>query len=141
MSHIFICHASTADNFASQLAADLRDVGIATWVDHENMPEDDDAIADAFETSITFLYVVTHESLASSMCEEQLSFGLDSPTTVVMIMAEGSLSTADLPRRLQRRQWVDFRDDYEPAFKNLLISLGMEGKTAMLKPPPDPADD
>ena len=142
MSHIFICHAEVDDDFASQLAADLRDTGIGTWVDHENMPEDDNAIADAIETGVTFLYLVTHDSLASDMCEEQLSYALDSPTLVVMIMAESSLATTDLPARLQRRQWVDFRgDSYNLAFKNLIISLGMEGKTAMLKPPPDQEND
>ena len=138
MDHIFISHASEDDDFVTQLAGNLRESGFTTWVDHENLRPGkgwDTEVEQAIIDCELLMFIVTAAGLKSENCTDEWSHALSESKLVVPVMVEDGLANEDLPFRLKRRQWVDFRGHYESAFRELVNWLGLEGKTASLKPP------
>jgi len=144
MAHLFISHASTDDDFVDRLADSLRGNGLDTWVDHQNIAPGkdwDSEVEQAINACELLMFIVTKASLDSDNCTDEWSHALSQNKLIIPVMLEADLANDDLPMRLKRRQWVDFRGEYDNAFGELISWLGLEGKTAVLRPPVDFFDE
>lgn len=124
----FLSYSRSDADFTARLAADLRAAGLRTWRDAENIPAGanwDREIEKALTTCSHVLLVATPRSVASENVLDEVGLALNREKPVIPLMVE----TCDLPLRVHRAQWVDFRADYAAALKQLLSQLGVEGFT------------
>jgi formylglycine-generating enzyme required for sulfatase activity len=138
MAHLFISHDSADDDFVDRLAESLRGHGLTPWVDHQDIPPGSDwdwEVQQAINGCELLMFIVTEAGLASDNCTDEWSHALGQNKLIIPVMLEEDLADEDLPMRLKRRQWVDFRGEYDNAFGDLINWLGLEGKTAALRPP------
>ncbi|MBZ0285221.1 MAG: toll/interleukin-1 receptor domain-containing protein [Anaerolineae bacterium] len=122
MTHIFIIHSTTDDDFVTKLALSLREKGLNTYVDHENIlaGEDwDSAIENAVQLAIAIIYVISPEAVNSANVKAEWNFCLD----LVKPMYPVLLQPSKIPYRLRLKQRVDFTGNYDKALGTLLKSL------------------
>lgn len=121
----FISYAHDDSDFAIKLGADLRNAHVKTWRDAENIPAGsnwDREVEKALLRSSHVLLVATSRSVASENVMDELSVAMNHHKVVIPLIVE----TCDLPMRVHRAQWVDFRGDYAAGLKALLAQLGIK---------------
>lgn len=121
----FISYSRTDTDFAKRLARDLRNTGLDTWRDAENIPAGanwDREIEKAIRECTHIVFIATPESVASENVQDEIGLGINLGKAVIPAMLE----TCNLPLRVYRAQWVDFRENYEPALQKLCLQLGVE---------------
>jgi hypothetical protein len=121
----FLSYSRSDTDFAAKLASDLRAANVETWRDAENIPAGanwDREIEKALNDCAYVLLLATPHSVASENVMDEIGLALNKGKTVIPVMVE----TCDLPLRVHRAQWVDFRTDYPAALEKLLEQLGMK---------------
>lgn len=138
MPTLFMSHATEDDTTISRIAAALRDNGVEPWIDHESLAPGinwDRAIQEAINTCDILLFAVSKHSIESTVCGDEWNHALDLEKLVVPIMIDDAVTNLDMPFRLKRLQWIDFRGDFDAALQRLLRLIGM--KAAATTPPPN----
>jgi hypothetical protein len=121
----FFSYSRADVKFAERLALDLRAAGAKTWRDAENIPAGanwDREIEKAIRDSTHVIYIATPASVASENVQDEIGMAVNKSKTVIPVIAE----TCELPLRVHRAQWVDFREDYEVALAKLCVQLGLK---------------
>ena len=121
----FISYSRQDLDFAARLAGDLRKANARTWRDSENIPAGanwDRAIEKAINECTHLLLVATRQSVVSDNVMDEVSLALNKGKMVAPLMLE----TCDLPLRIHRAQWIDFRQGYEDGLAALLKHLGLK---------------
>jgi hypothetical protein len=119
----FLSYARADAEFAVKLAADLRAKGMKVWRDADDIPPGsswDLEIQKALGKCTHLLLVATPRSVESPNVADEIGFALNKQKTVIPLMLE----TCDLPMRVHRAQWVDFRGEYQAALAELIGALG-----------------
>ena len=119
---LFFSYARADSEFVLKLAEDLRSAGTNLWLDQLDIPGGvrwDDAIEEALKASPYFLVVLSTVSVTSDNVKDEISFGLENHKTIVPILYKD----CDIPFRLKRLQYIDFRVDYDNGFKRLVQTL------------------
>jgi hypothetical protein len=120
----FISYSRREADFAARLAVDLRANKVRTWRDAENIPAGinwDREIEKAVNECTHLLLIATPHSVASDNVMDEVGLALNKKKAVIPVMVE----TCDLPLRVHRAQWVDFRESYEQGLAALLEELGL----------------
>jgi hypothetical protein len=120
----FMSYARADADFATKLAASLRDKGVKIWRDVDDIPAGaswDAEIQNALNQCSHLLLVATPESVQSPNVADEISFALNKGKTVIPVI----LKPCELPLRVHRAQWVDFQGNYDTALSELLRNLGM----------------
>ncbi len=121
---LFISYSREDAQFATRLATDMRATGADTWRDAENIPAGtnwDREIEKAIHACTHVIFVATPSSVESENVQDELSMAVNKKKTVIPVMLE----TCELPLRVHRAQWVDFRGEYEPALQKLVEQLSL----------------
>jgi len=119
----FISYSRKDTNFTIKLAADLREAKLKTWRDTENILAGanwDREIEKAVKECTHLILVASPSSIESENVMDEVSIAMNKGKTVIPVMIE----TCELPMRIHRAQWVDFRDGYDQGLKKLLEQLG-----------------
>jgi hypothetical protein len=119
----FLSYSRNNSDFAAKLASDLRAANVETWRDAENIPAGanwDREIEKALNSCSHVLLLATPHSVASENVMDEIGLALNKGKSVIPLMVE----TCDLPLRVHRAQWVDFRTDYSAGFEKLLEQMG-----------------
>jgi hypothetical protein len=119
----FISYSRSDTDFAVKLVNDLRAKGLKVWRDGDNIPAGaswDLEIQKALSKCTHLLLVATPRSVESPNVADEIGYALNKQKTVIPLMLE----TCDLPMRVHRAQWVDFRGDYDAALAALVTQLG-----------------
>jgi hypothetical protein len=139
----FLSYSRSDERFALRLAKDLRDHGVAMWVDQLDIrPSEhwDRAIERAVSACRGLVVILSPRSVASDNVADEISFAIDSGKSVLPVMIEKCV----LPLRITRMHVVDATGSYEKALRQCLGELqrpgdGSEGKgAARAAPPLDP---
>jgi hypothetical protein len=124
MTETFFFSYSRADKgFAQQLAGDLRDAGVAIWIDVLDITPGerwDRAVEAALQRCAGLLVVLSPTSVGSRPVMDEVSFALDKDKTIVPVIAQ----KCEIPFRLHTIQHVDFVEGYEEALQSLVRALG-----------------
>jgi hypothetical protein len=119
---LFFTFARDDSEFVLKLAKDLRSTGRNPWVDQLNIPIGarwDRAVEKALHAAPCLLVVLSPASVASDNVMDEVSFGIENGKTIVPILYKD----CDIPFRLKRLQYIDFRVDYDDGFKRLVQTL------------------
>ncbi|MBE7170783.1 MAG: TIR domain-containing protein [Williamsia sp.] len=118
----FLSYSRQNIQFVRKLAADLNQAGIQVWLDQADIAPGsrwDDSIEHALKDATGLLIVLSEASVKSQNVMDEVSYAIEQHKRVVPVMIEDCVP----PFRLARFQYIDFRNDYEVAFQQLLKTL------------------
>ena len=118
----FLSYARQDGDFVERLVHDLRQAGVQIWRDVEQIKPGDhwlNVIAKALTETKVLLYVASRHSRESPWMDRELSAVMDRSGIVIPLVIDDT-GVDSLPRFLAQRQWIDFREGYEPALERLL---------------------
>jgi hypothetical protein len=112
----FLSYSRSDERIALRIAKDLRDRGIAMWVDQLDIrPSEhwDRAVERAVASCRGLLVILSPRSIASDNVMDEISYAIDSGKSVLPVMIEKCTP----PLRLTRMQLVDATGNYERALQ------------------------
>ncbi|MBV8673386.1 MAG: toll/interleukin-1 receptor domain-containing protein [Acidobacteriaceae bacterium] len=131
-SQAFVSYSRVDSEFALRLAEDLKAGGANVWLDQLDIEPGtpwDRAVEDALQQSPCVLVVLSDVSVQSDNVRDEMSFALGRQKKVIPVLYRD----CDVPFRLARLQYVDFRADYSRGLKMLLKVLA--GNQNVVEPP------
>lgn len=126
---VFLSHSSKDKKFVEKLKEDLENKGIDTWYDNKDLDIGDivsDAIAEGIQQSWFFLIVISPNSVNSKWVKYELDEAYDQHINSgkkVLPIVIGDLKHEDVPQRLKKHLYADFREDYGSAFEKVYRSI------------------
>jgi hypothetical protein len=134
----FVSYSSADKEFALRLAEDLKAGGANIWLDQIDInPGEpwDLAVELALKNCAQILVILSPVSAASPNVLDEIAFALSRGKRAIPVLYKD----CDIPFRLHRIHYLDFRTDYSKGLKGLLRTLGIEPKsfaepTAVLEP-------
>jgi hypothetical protein len=125
----FVSYSRVDSEFAMQLAEHLKAAGANVWLDQLDIEPGtpwDSAIEEALLKSTHMLVVLSTVSVTSDNVRDEVSYALSQQMKVIPVLYR----ECKVPFRLARLQHIDFRNDYDIAFKALLKTLRVEQQSA-----------
>jgi hypothetical protein len=119
----FISYSRRDEEFTIRLGNRLRAEGVRVWRDRDDITAGaswDEEIDKALNGCTHVLFVASPSSIGSDNVLDELNTALGYKKIVIPILVE----TCNLPFRIRRNQWVDFRGDFETGLRKLLKDLG-----------------
>lgn len=123
----FISYSRTDADIVLRLCQDLRAAGTSIWLDKLDIRpgEDwDESIARALAECARMVIVLSPTSVASDNVLDEVGYALSKKKPIIPIL----LQDCEVPYRLSRIQYIDFRNSYDDGFK--VLSLAMQGSMA-----------
>lgn len=114
----FFSYSREDSDFAKKLAADLKSTGASVWMDLFDIEPGtrwDDAVSKALESSPRVLVILSPASVKSENVSDEVDFALSKQKHVIPVLYR----ECDVPFRLARLQYVDFRTNYDVALQEL----------------------
>lgn len=108
MSHVYISYQRKDVQAAQYFAAQLREAGIAVWLDIESIRPGQDweaEIQQAVAQARVMLLMLSHEAIASTYIEQEWQYALHHNIPVIPVMLR-VVSPRAIPYPLQRLQFV-----------------------------------
>ena len=123
MTHnIFMSYSRRELGFVDDLVGKLEGEGYHVWLDYRVLIPGTPwkgQIAKGLEDSDTVLLVVSQASLASKYVALEWQHFLDQDKRVILLIFEA----VDLPKELEKYEWVDFRGSYKAGLAELFSQL------------------
>ena len=124
---LFISHSSKDKSFANFLYTDLKDAGCIPWLDEwdivggQSIPTE---IEKGIDNSDFLLILLSKNSVESSWVRAEWESSIwdenkDKQVRVIPLLIEDCA----IPRFLKSKKYIDFREDYVSAFRDLLYSI------------------
>jgi len=125
--YVFICYSREDQNFAHQLAKNLKKRGVPVWLDQWDIPAGtdwDQAVEDALYDCSQMLIILSPISIKSREVRAELRTALDENKQIVPVL----FKDCRLPRQLRLFEYVDFTS-YQPddtaALDRILLVLNV----------------
>ncbi len=118
----FFSYSRADSTFVLKLANDLRNAGVAIWLDQLDIKAGDHwdtAIESALNAAPNLILVLSNDSVKSENVMDEVSFALESGKSVIPVL----LNECTVPFRLKRLQRIDFTGDYQTGLHQLLQVL------------------
>lgn len=116
-NHIFISYRSIESEFALKIAADLRNSGVAIWMDRlDGITGADDwrrAIEKGLQDAGALIAILSPEYINSKYCMRELATADELNIPIVPIMLR-NIPVEKRPLEVRRLQYVEFQDWREP---------------------------
>jgi hypothetical protein len=125
----FLSYSRADEKVAMRFANDLRERGIAMWVDQLDIrPSEhwDRAIERAVHECRGLVVILSPRSVESDNVADEISFAIDHKKPVLPIMIE----KCRLPLRITRMQVIDATANYDRALQQCVEVLGGEGPSS-----------
>lgn len=120
----FFSYSRTDSEFVLRLATDLRTAGAKVWLDQLDIGGGqlwDNAIEAALRASPRQVVVLSPEAVNSQNVMDEVSYALEEHKQVIPVFYRD----CQMPFRLRRVQYIDFRTDYDHGLRDLLRTLGV----------------
>ena len=121
----FFSYSRDDSEFAVHLAEDLKAAGENVWLDQLDIEPGtpwDREVQKALANCPRMLVILSPTSVSSDNVLDEVSFALSKQKKVIPVLYR----ECDIPFRLARLQFIDFRTDYARGLKALLRTLGVE---------------
>jgi hypothetical protein len=127
VSDVFISYSRKDIAFARILHEALQARELDTWIDWQDIPPSADWLAEvyrAIEGADTFVFVVSHTSIASEICRKEIARAVKHHKRLVPIIVE-EVDPDALPQEVAALNWIFFReqDDFQESFDKLLEAV------------------
>ena len=126
-SNVFVSYSRVDGDFVRHLTGALRESGRDSWVDWEGIAPSAEwmvEIREAIEAADTFVFVMSPDSLGSTVCNEELEHAITTNKRIVPVVHRDADGIA-VPGELAKRNWLFFResDDFRGAFAALIEAI------------------
>jgi WD40 repeat protein len=127
MPDVFISYSRRDKDFVSRLNQALADSGKDAWVDWEDIPASAEwlrEIQDGIDGSDAFLFVLSPDSVASTVCAQELDHALERRKRILPIVHR-DVNPADVRPEAAAINWVYLRDQdsFEEGLHTLVRAL------------------
>ncbi len=125
--NIFMSYSRRELGFVDDLVAKLEGEGYYVWLDYRMLIPGSPwkgQIDKGLNEADTVLLVVSKASLASKYVALEWQHFLDTNKRVILLIFEA----VDLPKELEKYEWVDFRGSYKAGLEELLSQLKQPAK-------------
>lgn len=125
---VFISYSCKDKAFVKKLDTYLRKLNRDPWVDWDDIHKGEDwwtSIQRGIEEADTFIFVLSPDSLASSVCRDEIEYAAQYHKRFLPIVRRESFDIQQLHPAISRHNWLFFResDDFKTAFKEFLQAL------------------
>jgi len=120
--YVFISYSRQDRQFVERLTRELQLAGIQTWIDTQNISAGanwQQEIEKGLLEADVLLYVASSQASSSGWIELELQAFLKGSGRVIPLIIDDAGPTS-MPLALQTIQWVDFRQDFQSALRQLL---------------------
>jgi hypothetical protein len=131
----FVSYSRADTDFVLRLCQDLRAAGASIWLDQLDIhpgEEWDQAIERGLSECGRMLVVLSPKSVASQNVLDEIGYGLSRKKTIIPVLYRD----CEVPYRLNRLEYVDFRTAYEEPLKYLLLAIGDAKESPQIIPVP-----
>ena len=124
MSHIFISYAREDLAFASKIVTALAEDNLDTWVDWKSIPKGEEwweHIQNGIEEADAFLFLVSPDSVISSICTKEIGHALVNGKRILPIVTRDT-EDALIPEEISKINWIFCRegqDDFSCALEDI----------------------
>jgi TIR domain/WD domain, G-beta repeat len=130
MADVFISYSRRDSEFVSGLNEALEKRDYDVWVDLENIPPTAEWLAEVYsgiEGSDVFVFVISPDSIASKVCQQELAHAVEHNKRLVPIVCR-EVDSEDVPESLRSRNWIFLRDsdDHEEGFQEVVDALNTD---------------
>ena len=118
----FISYSRTDADFVLRLCQDLRAAGTSIWLDKLDIRPGDDwdeSIARGLAECGRMVIVLSPTSVASDNVLDEVGYALSKKKPIIPIL----LQDCEVPYRLNRIHYIDFRNSYDDSFKELSLAM------------------
>lgn len=127
MAKIFVSYSRRNIDFVKRLTGKLEEHGLDFWVDWEGIPPTVDwmkEIQKGIEEADTFLFIISPDSIASKVCQDELGLAMKNGKRLIPVVAH-EIHWNDVPLELARLNYVFMResDDFDAALVKLLTAI------------------
>jgi WD40 repeat protein len=127
LADVFISYSRKDTLFVQRLASSLEGAGKTSWIDTERIADAEvfpEAIRSAIETADAFLFVITPASLASSYCDQEITYARTLEKRIVPVM-HIAVPDEDLHSEIRHRNWIPFsqNDDFDASLDRVVRAL------------------
>jgi WD40 repeat protein len=124
---VFISYSRKDTEFVRRLDEELRRRNREAWVDWEGIPPGDTwekTIYGAIESTHTFIFVLTPDSIASEVCGKEIAHAAANNKRLVPIVYR-DVAANEVPKSLGELNWIFFRDsdDFNEATDKLVSAF------------------
>ncbi|MBW4470384.1 MAG: TIR domain-containing protein [Stenomitos rutilans HA7619-LM2] len=131
MADVFISYSRKDKDFVKALHTALAQCDRDAWVDWEDIPLTADwwqEIERGIEAADTFVFVVSPDSTASRVCNQELDHAVQHHKRLVPVVRRDDFERQQAHEALRRHNWLFFReeDDFDCAFQSLLEAIDMD---------------
>jgi hypothetical protein len=129
---VFISYSRKDKEFVRRLDEELKRRDREAWVDWEGIPPGDTwekTIYGAIESTHTFIFVLTPDSIASEVCGKEIAHAAANNKRLVPIVRRDVVADR-VPKALGELNWIFFRDsdDFKEATDTLIRALDTDLK-------------
>ena len=120
--NIFMSYSRREVGFVDDLVRNLEQAGHEVWLDYRNLIPGrpwQDQIYQGIQNADVILLVVSKASVSSQNVEVEWRRVLDQKKRIILLIFEA----VDLPKELEKYEWVDFRGNYKAGLKELYSQL------------------
>lgn len=120
--NIFMSYSRREVGFIDDLVRNLEQAGHEVWLDYCSLIPGrpwQDQIYQGIRNADVILLVVSKASLASQNVEVEWRHVIEQNKRIILLVFEA----VDLPKELEKYEWVDFRGSYKAGLKELFVQL------------------
>ena len=126
-SKVFISYSRQDSNFATRLHTALEETGQEAWIDWVDIPKSAvwmKEVQAGIESADTFVFVISPDSIASEVCQEEIEYAIKHHKRIIPIMLREPTEQKLLPE-ISALNWIFFRksDDFNQAFEELIEAI------------------
>ncbi|MBZ5688420.1 MAG: toll/interleukin-1 receptor domain-containing protein [Acidobacteriia bacterium] len=119
----FVSYSRADTDFVLRLCQDLRAAGASIWLDQLDIhpgEEWDQAIERGLSECGRMLVVLSPQSVSSQNVLDEIGYALSKKKSIIPVLYRD----CEIPYRLNRLEYVDFRTAYDERLKDLLLAIG-----------------
>ena len=127
MADVFLSYSRLDGAFVRRLSSALQARGKDVWVDVDGIRDGEvfpEALRRAIESSDTFVFVISPDSVHSAFCEEEVEHAAHLNKRIVPLSLR-PVADGDLPEEVRFRNWIPADDDgdFEGTLERLVTAL------------------
>lgn len=128
MAEVFISYAREDRDFVFRLHEALNKLGRKDWVDWNDIPPTAKwmkEIQSAIESSDSYIFVISPDSLGSEVCHKELQYAIRHHKRLIPIVLRDPDNDKAVPEKLREINYLFFRenDDFETSFQKLVNAI------------------
>lgn len=128
MNQLFISYSRKDTDFARKLTTRFEAENIKAWVDWQDIPPSTDwrkEIQTGIEEADIFLFVISPDSIKSTVCEEEMAHAVLNGKRMIPVIAR-DIDAKEAPAAITHLNWIFFsrpQDNFDESFEKALHAI------------------